>query len=84
MSHATRANSRSLAAQVLMKNRFKADGFLARVIQAVHEIDHTNRILFVDHIQDDKDAFYELDEKGELRKLDYEGTHQARSDLFDD
>jgi peptide deformylase len=61
--------------------RFKADGFLARVIQ--HEIDHTNGILFVDHIQDDKDAFYELDEKGELRKLDYE-ERIARSDLFDD
>lgn len=61
--------------------RFKADGFLARVIQ--HEIDHTNGILFVDHIQDDKDAFYELDEKGELRKLDYE-ERIAGSDLFDD
>lgn len=61
--------------------RFKADGFLARVIQ--HEIDHTNGILFVDHIQDDKDAFYELDEKGELKKLDYE-ERIAGSDLFDD
>jgi len=61
--------------------RFKADGFLARVIQ--HEIDHTNGILFVDHIQDDKDAFYELDEKGELRKLDYQ-ERIAESDLFDD
>lgn len=61
--------------------RFKADGFLARVIQ--HEIDHTNGILFVDHIQDDNDAFYELDEKGELRKLDYQ-ERIAESDLFDD
>lgn len=61
--------------------RFKADGFLARVIQ--HEIDHTNGILFVDHIQDDKDAFYELDDKGELRKLDYQ-ERIAESDLFDD
>ena len=34
----------------------KAEGFLARVLQ--HEIDHTNGILFVDHIRDDKDAFY--------------------------
>lgn len=50
--------------------RFKAEGFLARVIQ--HEIDHTNGIVFVDHIQDKKDAFYRLDEKGELQPLDYD------------
>jgi len=50
--------------------RFKAEGFLARVIQ--HEIDHTNGILFIDHIQDKKDAFYTLDEKGELQPLDYD------------
>jgi peptide deformylase len=50
--------------------RFKAEGFLARVIQ--HEIDHTNGILFIDHIQDNSEAFYTLDEKGELQPLDYE------------
>jgi peptide deformylase len=50
--------------------RFKAEGFLARVIQ--HEIDHTNGILFIDHIQDKKDAFFTLDEKGELQPLDYD------------
>lgn len=50
--------------------RFKAEGFLARVIQ--HEIDHTNGIVFIDHIRDDKDAFYTLDEKGELQPLNYE------------
>ncbi len=50
--------------------RFKAEGFLARVLQ--HEIDHTNGVLFIDHIQDKKDAFYTLDEKGELQPLDYE------------
>lgn len=50
--------------------RFKAEGFLARVIQ--HEIDHTNGTLFIDHIKDQKDAFYTLDEKGELQSLDYE------------
>lgn len=61
--------------------RFKADGFLARVVQ--HEIDHTNGILFVDHIRDDKQAFYELDEKGELQPLDYD-KHIAGSDIFDD
>lgn len=50
--------------------RFKAEGFLARVIQ--HEIDHTNGIVFIDHIHDTTDAFYKLDEKGELQPLDYD------------
>jgi peptide deformylase len=50
--------------------RFKADGFLARVLQ--HEIDHTNGIVFIDHIKDQTDAFYKLDEKGELQPLDYD------------
>ena len=49
--------------------RFKAEGFLARVVQ--HEIDHTNGILFIDHIQHEEQAFYTLDEKGELQPLDY-------------
>jgi len=61
--------------------RFKADGFLARVIQ--HEIDHTNGILFIDHIRDDQSAFYELDEKGELQQLNYD-ERIASSDLFDE
>lgn len=52
--------------------RLRADGFLARVIQ--HEIDHTNGIVFIDHIRDDTSAFYTLDEKGELQPLDYD-TH---------
>lgn len=50
--------------------RFKAEGFLARVIQ--HEIDHTQGIVFIDHIKDQSDAFYTLDEKGELQPLDYD------------
>ncbi len=49
--------------------RFKAEGFLARVIQ--HEIDHTNGLLFIDHIAANTSAFYTLDEKGELQPLDY-------------
>ncbi len=50
--------------------RLRAEGFLARVIQ--HEIDHTNGIVFIDHIRDQHDAFYTLDEKGELQPLDYD------------
>ena len=50
--------------------RFKAEGFLARVIQ--HEVDHTNGVVFIDHIRDQRDAFYRLDEKGELQPLNYD------------
>lgn len=50
--------------------RFKAEGFLARVIQ--HEVDHTNGIVFIDHIKDSPDSFYRLDEKGDLQELDYD------------
>lgn len=49
--------------------RVTAEGFLARIFQ--HEIDHINGIVFIDHIRDDRDAFFKLDEKGELKKLDY-------------
>ena len=60
--------------------RFKAEGFLARVIQ--HEIDHTNGILFIDHIRDEKKAFYTLDEKGELQPLDYDTSIKDSSILW--
>ena len=49
---------------------YKAEGFLARVLQ--HEIDHTNGIVFVDHLRDDKNAFFELSHEGKLEPLDYE------------
>jgi len=61
--------------------RFKAEGFLARVIQ--HEIDHTNGIVFIDHIRDVKDAFYTLGEKGELEPLDYDTEIKNNSILWD-
>ena len=50
--------------------KLKAEGFLARVFQ--HEIDHTNGIVFVDHIKDKKEAFYTLTGKGSLEKLQYD------------
>ncbi len=59
--------------------RFKAEGFLARVIQ--HEIDHTNGIVFIDHIKDSTKAFYTLDDKGELEPLDYD-THIKDSHIL--
>jgi peptide deformylase len=55
--------------------RLKADDFLARVLQ--HEIDHTNGICFVDHIKDNKDAFYTLTEKGDLEPRAYEEVIKA-------
>lgn len=61
--------------------RFKAEGFLARVIQ--HEIDHTNGIVFIDHIKDQTDAFYRLDEKGELEPLDYDTSVKDNHILWD-
>lgn len=61
--------------------RFKADGFLARVIQ--HEIDHTNGIVFIDHIKDSVKAFYRLDAKGELEPLDYDTHIKDNSILWD-
>jgi peptide deformylase len=61
--------------------RFKAEGFLARVIQ--HEIDHTKGILFVDHIKEDSEAFYRLDDKGELEALDYDKYIKDNHILWD-
>lgn len=46
--------------------RIKAEGFLARVLQ--HEIDHTNGIVFIDHIKD-QDAFFRLTKDGKLKKV---------------
>ena len=48
--------------------RLKAEGFLARVFQ--HEIDHTNGIVFIDHIKEDPEAFYRLKDDGKLEKID--------------
>lgn len=62
--------------------RVKANGFLARVFQ--HEIDHTNGTLFIDHIRDKQDAFYRLDEKGNLLKLDYDKDLDHKSLWQDD
>ncbi|PLS81980.1 peptide deformylase [Candidatus Saccharibacteria bacterium] len=54
--------------------RVKAEGFLARILQ--HEIDHTNGILFVDHVKD-KDAFFTLTNDGQLEKVPYEQVQKT-------
>lgn len=49
--------------------RIKATDELARTL--LHEIDHLNGVLFIDHIRDNKDAFYEMNDKGDLVPVDY-------------
>ncbi len=60
--------------------RITAEGFLARVFQ--HEIDHTNGIVFIDHIKNKPDAFFRLDSEGHLEKLDYEKDVKDNKDLW--
>ena len=60
--------------------RIKADGFLARTL--LHEIDHLNGILFIDHIKDQTDAFYRLNDKGDLVPLDYDANIKDNKDLW--
>ena len=62
--------------------RIKADNYLARTL--MHEIDHLNGILFIDHIKDDTDAFYKLDKEGNLKPLDYDKHIKGNKDLFPD
>ena len=62
--------------------RLKPTDFLARTI--LHEIDHLNGVLFIDHIKDDHDAFYKLDDKGDLVPLDYDKYIKGNKDLFPD
>lgn len=50
--------------------RVTAEGFLARIFQ--HEIDHTNGVLFIDHIKDNPEAFFHLLPDGKLDALNYE------------
>ena len=61
--------------------RVTADGFLARIFQ--HEIDHTNGLVFIDHIRDNHEAFFKLDEKGELKKLDYQTDIETNQELWE-
>ena len=60
--------------------RIKASDFLARTL--LHEIDHLNGILFIDHIKDEKDAFYKLNDKGDLEPLDYDTYIKDNKELW--
>lgn len=60
--------------------RIKAKDNLARTL--LHEIDHLDGILFIDHIKDQKDAFFHLrEDNGELEPLDYD-THIKDNKTF--
>ena len=62
--------------------RIKATDELARTL--LHEIDHLNGILFIDHIRDSKDAFYKMDDKGDLIPIDYDKEIKDNQKLFPD
>jgi len=60
--------------------RLTAEGFMARVLQ--HEIDHTNGIVFIDHIRDQPDAFFRLGDDGHLSQLSYDEDIKANEALW--
>ena len=60
--------------------RVTAEGFLARVFQ--HEIDHTNGIVFIDHIKDDFDAFFTLEDDGKLTPKNYKEEIEGNVELW--
>lgn len=62
--------------------KLKTEGFLTRTI--LHEIDHLNGVLFIDHIRDKKDAFYKLNDKGDLVPVNYEKEIKNNKDLWPD
>ncbi len=63
--------------------RIKATDELARTL--LHEIDHLNGILFIDHIRDQEDAFYRMNEKGDLEPIkDYEKEIRDNKKLWGD
>ena len=62
--------------------RIKAEGSLARTL--LHEIDHLDGVLFIDHIKDQTDAWFELDDKGEITPVDYLARVKNNPDLFPD
>lgn len=63
--------------------RLKAEGFLARTLQ--HEIDHLDGILFIDHIKNNKSAFFKMNnETGDLEPVDYDKEIKNNKELFPD
>ena len=62
--------------------RIKATDELARTL--LHEIDHLDGVLFIDHIKNEKDAFYRMNDKGDLVPVDYDKEIKDNKELFPD
>ncbi len=63
--------------------RIKATEELARTL--LHEIDHLDGVLFIDHIREQSDAFYRMNEKGDLEPIkDYEKEIRDNKKLWGD
>ena len=60
--------------------RIKATDELARTL--LHEIDHLDGVLFIDHIKGVKDAFYEMDDKGDLVPVNYDEKIDGNESLW--
>ena len=61
--------------------RIKATDELARTL--LHEIDHLDGVLFIDHIRDKSDAFYKMNDKGDLVPVeDYEKEIRDNDNLW--
>ena len=60
--------------------RIRATDELARTL--LHEIDHLDGILFIDHIKGEKDAFYEMNDKGDLVPVDYDSRIAGNKKLW--
>ena len=60
--------------------RITLEGFPARLVQ--HEIDHTEGVLFIDHIRDNPDAFFKLEDSGKITKLDYNHEIKDSDELW--
>ena len=44
---------------------------------------YSNGVVFIDHIHDNPEAFYQLDSKGELQPLDYDAHIRDNATLWD-
>lgn len=61
--------------------RIKATDELARTL--LHEIDHLDGILFIDHIKGERDAFYRMNDNGDLEPIkDYEDEIENNNELW--
>lgn len=62
--------------------RIKAEGSLARTL--LHEIDHLDGVLFIDHIKDIPNAFFKMNDQGELDPVDYDTEIKHNHTLWGD